>query len=58
MPDQDPICLKDEENICWNLLKDMEKMSHRKGRLVPADSDLFEPLFVSNVCQLSGYLRW
>lgn len=40
MPDQYPIGLKNEKDISRNLLKDMEKMIPRKGRLVPADPDL------------------
>ena len=41
---------RNEEYISRNLLKDMGKMIPRKGRLVPADPDLFETLFVCNVC--------
>ena len=56
MPDQDPIGLEDKEKISRNLLQDLEKMIPRKGRLVPADPDLPEPLFVCNAFQVPGLI--
>lgn len=46
--DQDSIGLEDEPDILRNLRQDLEKMIPRKGRLVPADPDLPESLFVGN----------
>ena len=58
MPDQDPIGLKDKEDIARNLPQDLEKMIPRKGRFVAADPDLREALFVGDFSQVPCHLVW